>query len=111
MDIVSVSHPAQLSHAVPDTQSPNWLAENQELIKAVKGINASQLLGADSDLTLAIDQQTRLPVIRIVSRQTNQVVMQLPAEYILQLDQALQSRPDSYHKSDSGAPDGGSLLP
>jgi uncharacterized FlaG/YvyC family protein len=52
---------------------------------------------------LTIDQQTRLPVIRIVSSQTHQVVMQLPAEYVLQLKQALESRPDTYQKSDRTA--------
>jgi hypothetical protein len=111
MDIVSVSHPAQVSPAVPDTRSPNPLAGNQALVQAVQGMNDSQLSGEDGEWTLAIDQQTRLPVIRIISRQTDQVVMQLPAEYILQLQELLQGRPDSYHKADSGAADGGSLLP
>ena len=111
MDIVSVSHPAQVSPAVPDTRSPNPPMENQVLIQAVQGMNDSQVAGEDGEWTLAIDQQTRLPVIRIISRQTDQVVMQLPAEYILQLQQILQGRPDSYHKADSGAADDGSLLP
>jgi uncharacterized FlaG/YvyC family protein len=110
MDIMSVSHPGQVSPAVPDTRSPNPLTENQALVQAVQGMNDSQLSGEDGEWTLAIDQQTRLPVIRIISRQTDQVVMQLPAEYILQLQQLMQSRPDSYHKADSGADDG-SLLP
>jgi uncharacterized FlaG/YvyC family protein len=109
MDIVSVSHAGQAGAATPDAQSPN--AQNRALVQAVKGINDSQLFGEDGEWTLAIDQQTRLPVIRIISRETNQVVMQLPAEYILELKQILQSRPDSYQQSDSGAPDGGSLLP
>jgi len=108
MDIVSVSHSAQVNPAVPDTQSPNPLAGNQALSHAVQAMNDSQLSGEDGEWTLAIDQQTRLPVIRIISRQTDQVVMQLPAEYILQLQQIMQGRPDSYHKAD---PDDGSLLP
>jgi uncharacterized FlaG/YvyC family protein len=105
MDIVSVSHPGQGSPAAPDTQSQSWLKENPGLITAVQGINDSQLFGEDGEWTLAIDQQTRLPVIRIISRQTDQVVMQLPAEYILQLQQSLRSRPDTYQKSDSAATD------
>jgi uncharacterized FlaG/YvyC family protein len=105
MDIVSVSHPGQVSPAVPDTRSSNPLTENQALVKAVQEMNDSQVSGEDGEWTLAIDQQTRLPVIRIISRQTDQIVMQLPAEYILHLQQILQGRPDSYHKADE------SLLP
>ena len=111
MDIVSLSHPAQVNPAVPDTRSPNALTGNQSLIQAVQAMNDSQLSGEDGEWTLAIDQQTRLPVIRIISRQTDQVVMQLPAEYILQLQQIMQGRPDSYHKADPEAADDGSLLP
>jgi hypothetical protein len=111
MDIVSVSRPGQVSPSVPDTRSPNPPMENQVLIQAVQGMNDSQVAGEDGEWTLAIDQQTRLPVIRIISRQTDQVVMQLPAEYILQLQQILQGRrPDSYDKADSGQTDV-SLLP
>jgi uncharacterized FlaG/YvyC family protein len=104
MDIVSVSRPGRVSPAVPDTRSPNPLVENQVLTQAVQGMNDSQLAGEDGEWTLAIDQETRLPVIRIISRQTDQVVMQLPAEYILQLRQLLQGRPDSYHQADSLLP-------
>jgi hypothetical protein len=111
MDIVSLSRPGQVSPAVPDTRSPNPPTENQVLVQAVQGMNDSQLAGEDGEWTLAIDQQTRLPVIRIISRQTDQLVMQLPAEYVLQLQQILEGRSDSYHKADSGETDGVSLLP
>ena len=103
MDIVSVSHPG-VSPAVPDAQSHSPLKGNRELTQAVQEMNDSQLSGEDGEWTLAIDQETRLPVIRIISRQTDQVVMQLPAEYILQLRQLLQGRPDSYHQADSLLP-------
>ena len=105
MDIVSVSHTGQVLLPVRDAASPNWLKENQTLVKSVQGINKSQLLGPESEMTLAIDQQTRRPVVRIVSRETHQVVMQLPEEYVLQLQQALQSHPDSYQKADLTAAD------
>jgi uncharacterized FlaG/YvyC family protein len=111
MDIVSVSHPGQFNPVVPDARSPKPQAENQALIQAVQQMNDSQVAGEDGEWTLSIDQQTRLPVIRITSRQTDQVVMQLPAEYVLQLQQILQSHPDSYHKADSGAAEDVSLLP
>lgn len=111
MDIVSVSHPGQAGPASPDVQGHGSLRANSELIKTVQEINASQLLGQDSELTLAIDQQTRLPVIRVISRQTHQVVMQLPAEYILQLHRSLESRPDTYERSHPGAAEQGGSGP
>ncbi len=96
MDIVSVSHSGQAGPVLSDTQSPGPLKANPALIQTIQEINDSQVLGGDSQLTLAIDQQTRLPVIRVISRQTDQLVMQLPAEYVLQLHESLQSRPDTY---------------
>jgi hypothetical protein len=50
--------------------------------------------------------------VRIVSRETHQVVMQLPEEYVLQLQQALESHPDSYQKADltGGGQEGSALL-
>jgi uncharacterized FlaG/YvyC family protein len=105
MDIVSVSHPGLTSQAEPAPQSHSKLTEKHALIQAVNTLNASQLLGEDGEWTLTIDQQTRLPVIHIISRQTNQVVMQVPAEYILRLHEELQSRPDSYQQSAPAATD------
>jgi len=89
MDISSVSQPGQALPPVPDTQNSNWLVENRELIRTVKGIDASGLFGEDSELTFARDQETQRPVVRIVNRQTHQVVMQLPPDYVLRLARAL----------------------
>jgi uncharacterized FlaG/YvyC family protein len=92
MDIASVSHPGQVLPVVPDTQSPNWLVENRELIRTVKGINASELFGEDSELTFAMDRETKRPVVRVINRHTHEVLLQSPPEYILQVARALRGR-------------------
>ncbi len=92
MDIASVSQPGLVLSAVPET-SPNWLVENQELIRTVKQINAPELFGEGSELTFARDQETRRPVVRVIDRRTNQVVMQLPPDYVLHLASALRDAP------------------
>jgi len=93
MNITSVSQSGQVLPAVPETQNANWLVENRELIRTVKGIEASGLFGEDRELTFARDQETQRPVVRIVNRQTRQVLMQLPPDYVLRLARALGDAP------------------
>ena len=48
------------------TASPKWLVENRELIRSVKSIDASELFGEGSELTFALDRETKRPVVRVV---------------------------------------------
>ena len=91
MDVPSVSQPGQALPAVPGTANPNWLVENRELIRSVKSINASELFGEDSELSFALDRETRRPVVRVLNRQTQEVLWQAPPEYLLQVAQILGS--------------------
>ena len=81
---VSVVH----SNLVPPEQSQVdavQLAQRKELIQASKAINASGVLGADSDLVFVVDRATHRAIMRVVDRQTKEVIMQLPPEYVLNL--------------------------
>lgn len=62
---------------------PEKAAENRQVIHAVKAINATAMMGEDSELTFAMDAQTHRPVVRIVDKKTNQVIEQLPPEVVL----------------------------
>ena len=64
---------------------PVQIAQRRELIQASKAINASGLLGADSDLVFVVDRATHRAIMRVVDRQTKEVIMQLPPEYVLNL--------------------------
>ena len=65
--------------------TPEILAENREIIEAVKAVNAAELFGQNSELTFVIDRETRRPLIRIVDRETREVLQQIPAEYALRM--------------------------
>jgi flagellar protein FlaG len=59
------------------------------LIEAVAEVNKSGLLGQDKELTFQMDRDTGRTVIRLVNRQTREVVQQIPPEYILNVAKAL----------------------
>ena len=70
MDTAPVSHPGQALPAVAETDNPNWLAENRELIRTVKAVNSAELFGEGNELTFALDRDTRRPVVRVINRRT-----------------------------------------
>ena len=61
------------------------LKERRELVKAIKAINATEFFGSNYELTFVLDRDTRKPLLRIVDRQTREVIRQLPPEYTLRL--------------------------
>jgi flagellar protein FlaG len=78
--------------AVMSTNDPIRIqTENREIIRAVRAVNASAMLGEKNELTFFLDRQTRRPVIKIVNRETNEVVEQIPNEQVLRLAEDLKS--------------------
>ncbi len=73
--------------------------EQRELIQAVKALNAAEAFGDKNEVTFILDRETRRPVVRIVSRDTNQVIRQIPPEYALRMAQDLKPGP---HPPDQG---------
>ena len=64
--------------------------ENREIIQAVRAVNASVKLGDNNELTFSLDRQTRRPVIKIVNRETHEVIVQIPNEQVLRLAEYLK---------------------
>jgi uncharacterized FlaG/YvyC family protein len=60
-------------------------AENREVIQAVKALNGSEMFGHDNELLFQKDRYTHRMVIRVVNKKTQEVVSQIPAEYVLRL--------------------------
>jgi flagellar protein FlaG len=84
MDISSVppvSAPTGAAPPAPQIPTPDQRA----LIHAVKAINATALFGEDHELSFILDRNTRQVVVRVVNRDTREVVRQIPAEYVLRL--------------------------
>jgi flagellar protein FlaG len=77
--------------AIAQPAAPNPIPEERRaLIKAVDAINAARLFGGESELSFMIDRSTRRPVVRIVDRQTREVIQQIPAEYVLRMAEELK---------------------
>ena len=83
-----VSSPAAASQ-LPQV-SVQEAGQRRELLQAVKSVNESGVLG-QNQLVFLLDRQTHRAVIRVVDRTTQQVVSQIPPEYVLRLAQDLGS--------------------
>jgi uncharacterized FlaG/YvyC family protein len=85
MDISAVQRNVQpLAAAAPVALVENS-AEHREIIQAVKALNAAEMFGQENELVFHMDRQAHRMVIRMVNRKTQEVVGQVPAEYILRL--------------------------
>jgi uncharacterized FlaG/YvyC family protein len=69
----------QTSH-VPQAEA----AQRRQLIEAGKTVNESGSLGKNQ-IVFSVDRATHRPIIRIEDRVTHEVILQLPAEYLLRL--------------------------
>lgn len=91
MDISSINNYPGTVTAPTEAPSAGPLAQDQrDLIHAVRAINATDLFGQDNELTFILDRASRRAVVRIVNRDTHEVVQQIPAEYVLRLAEELK---------------------
>lgn len=85
-------------HQIPSTPSPTTLdlerqriEERRDLVRAVKAINASELFGENYELTFVFDRSNQRTLVRIIDRETKEVIRQLPNEYALQIASQLRA--------------------
>jgi uncharacterized FlaG/YvyC family protein len=45
-------------------------------------------------MTFVMDRQTKRPVVRIVDKRTNEVIQQIPAEYVLRMAEDFKAKQD-----------------
>ncbi|MBI4891086.1 MAG: flagellar protein FlaG [Acidobacteria bacterium] len=86
MEVRRVESLADVS-AVSQVQpvSPQQREEQSRLIHAVESVNEAQLFGEGNELRFVIDRRTKRPVMRIVNKETQEVVRQIPAESVLRM--------------------------
>ena len=90
MDISGVNRSGPgVPASVPVAPAENHV-QNREVIQAVKALNATEMFGDQNELLFQQDPQTHRMVVRVVNRQTKEVVSQIPAEYVLQLAAGLK---------------------
>jgi len=68
---------------------PATSARNRSVSAAVKLLNDSAPAGSLHEFSIAIDPTTRQAIVRVIDRATNELVEQLPSEYLLQVARQL----------------------
>ncbi|MEO8129865.1 MAG: flagellar protein FlaG [Bryobacteraceae bacterium] len=56
--------------------------EKKELIEAVRAVNKAELFGQDNELTFVLDRRSHKMLVRIVNKETRELVRQIPTEYL-----------------------------
>src|SRR5687767_7457720 len=88
----------KLGSVLPTADIPVVLPENGhhqraarlKLVEAVHSLNASAAAGSSNELTFSIDRNSRRPIIRIVNRETGEVIRQIPGEHVLRAAEDLK---------------------
>jgi uncharacterized FlaG/YvyC family protein len=92
MEISAIDRHALASSAPVAPAPVDQTAENREIVRAVKALNGTEMFGQDNQLMFRKDPETQRMVIRVVNRKTNEVITQIPAEYVLRLSQDLKPK-------------------
>jgi flagellar protein FlaG len=98
MDIAGVNNSSVPIAATPTYQTPgdstSNSTSNRDVVQAVKALNGSEMFG-ENELTFQKDPQTHRMVIKIINRNTQEVVEQIPPEYVLALAEDLKQNAGS----------------
>jgi len=65
--------------------------QDREVVRAVAALNKAGLTGDERQLVFQRDAETQKMVIRLVDRQTSEVISQIPPEYVLRLAEDLKA--------------------
>jgi flagellar protein FlaG len=65
-------------------------SENRQVIQAARAVNTSNSLG-QNELTFYLDPSTRRTIVKIVNRETQELVEQIPSEVVLRLAESLKT--------------------
>ena len=88
MDITTVNRSLPVT-AAPAATTPVDNSSNRDVVQAVKALNGAEMFG-ENELTFQKDPLTHRMVVKIINRNTQEVVMQIPPEYVLQLAEDLK---------------------
>jgi len=91
MDINPVYRPNFIVPVNPLAKPDGEAATTSSIVPAVRALNKAQLFGDNRELSFTRDRTTHKMVIRIVERQTGEVVEQIPPEAVLRMMEDLQT--------------------
>jgi flagellar protein FlaG len=92
MDINAINRGEVGLHAPAPVAPVNKAAENREVVQAVKAVNGTEMFGPENELRFQQDPQSKRIVVKVVNRQTREVLSQVPAEYVLRLAQDIRKQ-------------------
>ncbi|MCX6621071.1 MAG: flagellar protein FlaG [Acidobacteria bacterium] len=84
MEITRIERAGYTSSAASDTEQ---LTEQRRVAAAVRQLNGAGIFGTINALTFARDTESHRLVVRIINRETREIVQELPPEYILRMSQ------------------------
>ena len=96
---LEAAHAQQATAFHNEAQSAGALAAQQaarnatrQVASAVQQLNKFDYAGDSRELTIVLDAKTRRPLVRIVDKETGEVVQQIPSEYVLRMAQEAKER-------------------
>jgi uncharacterized FlaG/YvyC family protein len=90
--------PLHFSTPPPTTPAPASTpsaSATREVASAVQVLNQNGAAGPGREFSIAIDAKTKVPVVRIVDSNTNELIEQIPSQYILDLAQQITKETSS----------------
>jgi uncharacterized FlaG/YvyC family protein len=81
----SVTAGVQSASNLSSSPTPDQRALTQAVSGAVQKLNKSGIAGEGREITFSVDPGTRIPVVKVVDTNTNEVINQWPPEYALRL--------------------------
>lgn len=91
MDISAINRLVQPLAATAPVAPVEQPAEHREIIQAVKALNAAEMFGQQNELLFRMDRQAHRMVIQVVNRETQEVVSQVPPEYVVRMAEDLRT--------------------
>lgn len=89
---VNAISPIAQSAPVAPTPISAQASQNRQVVQAVKALNKSELFGVENGLEFEKDPDTKRMIVKIVNRETGEVVSQIPPEYVLRLAESLSTK-------------------
>lgn len=93
MNISSINNLASYLGSANEPFEPKQPTQDQkDLIQAVKAVNAAGLFGEENEVTFIVDRAAKIAVVRIVNKETGEVVQQIPNQEVLKLAEESSGR-------------------
>lgn len=90
MDVNALS---RITQGLPTSATPvntENATQNRQVVQAVKALNKSEMFGSENGLEFEKDPDTKRWVVKVVNKNTGDVVSQIPPEYVLRLAEDLK---------------------